>query len=175
MGVVSTRFSQARRQAALQVFAPAIVSLVTLLSGAAQAHGFSAGDVSVEHPYALPTPPGARTGAVYFRAIRNGARQPDRLVGASTPVADRVELHESAVDGAGVMRMREITALELPPRKALRLRHGGGFHLMLIGLRSPLEIGERFPLRLTFERGGETEVMVWIQQPKGDRVDEHRH
>lgn len=175
MEVVSTRFSHARRQAAWQAFAAAFVSLAMLWAGAAQAHGFSAGEVSIDHPYALPTPPGARTGAVYFRAIRNGARQPDRLVGASTPVAERVELHESAVDGAGVMRMREITALELPPRKALQLRHGGGFHLMLMGLKSPLENGERFALRLTFERGGEAEVMVWIQQPKDAKGGEHRH
>lgn len=175
MQVVFTRSSQASRPAAWRVLAAVFVSLAMLWAGATQAHGFSAGEVSVDHPYALPTPPGARTGAVYFRAIRNGARQPDRLVSASTPVAERVELHESAVDTAGVMRMREINALELPPRKELSLRHGGGFHLMLIGLKSPLENGERFPLRLIFERGGEAEVMVWIQQPKDAKAGEHRH
>ncbi len=149
--------------------------VVALMPGAALAHSTSIRDIEVEHPYALPTPPGAKTGAVYFRSLRNGGRQPDRLVGASTPAADRVEIHESAIDGAGVMRMREIDAIDLAPRKELKPRHGGSLHLMLIDLKAPLINGERFPMRLTFERSGEVEVMVWIQQPKGGSGHEHRH
>jgi copper(I)-binding protein len=153
-----------------------LVALMTLLpASAAIGHGASAGDIEVEHPYALPTPPGAKTGAVYFRALRNAGRQPDRLIGASTPAAARVEIHESVIDNAGVMRMRELESIDLPARKEVRPRHQGHLHLMLIDLKAPLENGGRFPIRLKFERSGEVEVMVWVQQPKRGAAAEHRH
>ncbi len=144
-------------------------------ASAAIAHGANAGDIEVEHPYALPTPPGAKNGAVYFRALRNSGRQPDRLVSASTPAAARVEIHESVIDSAGVMRMRELDSIDLPARKEVRPRHQGHLHLMLIDLKAPLEDGGRFPIRLRFERSGEVEVMVWVQHPKRGAAAEHRH
>lgn len=153
-----------------------LVALMALLpASAAIAHGASAGDIEVEHPYALPTPPGAKIGAVYFRALRNSGRQPDRLISASTPAAARVEIHESVIDNAGVMRMRELESIDLPARKEVRPRHQGHLHLMLIDLKAPLENGGRFPIRLKFERSGEIEVMVWVQQPKRGAAAEHRH
>lgn len=153
-----------------------LVSSITLLAGrVASAHGSSAGPIKIEHPYATPTPAGARTGAVYFRALRNTGRQADRLIGASTPTAARVEIHESVIDSAGVMRMREIEAIDLAPRSALKPRHTGQLHLMLIDLKAPLVNGERFPMRLRFERNGEVEVTVWVQRPKAGGASEHRH
>lgn len=153
-----------------------LFALIALFSvNTAIAHGASAGDIEIEHPYALPTPPGAKTGAVYFRALRNSGRQPDRLIGASTPAAARVEIHESVIDNAGVMRMREIGSIDLAPRKEVRPRHQGQLHLMLIDLKAPLENGGRFPIRLRFEHSGEVEVMVWVQQPRSGAAAEHRH
>lgn len=153
-----------------------LASIMILFAGrAANAHGSSAGPVDIDHPYATPTPPGARTGAVYFRALRNTGRQADRLIGASTPVAARVEIHESVIDSGGVMRMREIEAIDLAPRSSLKPRHTGQLHLMLIDLKAPLVNGERFPMRLRFERNGEVEVTVWVQQPKAGAAPGHRH
>lgn len=137
------------------------------------AHGTKVGSLTIDHPYATPTPEGARTGAVWFRALVNRGREADRLVGASTPVAESVEIHRSTRDG-DIARMRALDALELPPGAELKLRHGGDTHLMLVGLKAPLKDGQRFPLRLRFERAGEHEVTVWVQTPR--TTDEpHRH
>lgn len=144
------------------------------LSLAVQAHDFKLGAIEIDHPYAPPTPAAASTAAVYFRTLKNRGDQPDRLVGASTPVAQSVEFHTSSVDAQNVMRMRQIEAIELPPRSELRVRHGGELHLMLIGLKAPLKEGERFALRLRFEKAGEREVTVSVQQPRGGG-GEHRH
>lgn len=144
------------------------------LSLAAQAHDFKLGTIEIDHPYAPPPPAAASTAAVYFRTLKNRGDQPDRLVSASTPVAQSVEFHRSSVDAQNVMRMRPIEAIELPPRSDLRVRHGGELHLMLIGLKAPLKDGERFTLRLRFEKAGEREVTVWVQQPRGGG-GEHRH
>lgn len=135
--------------------------------GAALAHDFKAGELRIDHPYATPSVPGLKTGAVYFRTLRNPGAQADRLLSATTPVAARVEIHQMRM-GGDVMRMRAVPALALPARSELRLRHGmpNGHHLMLFELKAPLQDGERFPLTLRFERAGEREVMVWVQTPR---------
>lgn len=132
------------------------------------AHDFRAGKVMIDHPYATPTPAAATTGAVYFRALQNQGSELERLLGARCAVAASVEIHQMTMDG-DVMRMRALPALELPPGQELRPRHGGPLHLMLIGLRRPLLVGDRFALELEFERAGRKEVTVWVQQPRADR------
>lgn len=72
-----------------------------------------------------------------------------RLVGGSTPVAQRVEVHEMKMEG-DVMRMRELDqGLPLPAGERVELR-SGGLHLMLTGLKQALPAGSSFPLTLRF-------------------------
>ncbi|MDA7417381.1 copper chaperone PCu(A)C [Xenophilus arseniciresistens] len=145
------------------------------LFGSAQAHDFRVGELSIDHPYATPSLPGVKTGAVYLRGIRNKGSAPDRLIGASTPVAERVELHTRQIDG-DVLRMREVPAIALPAGQEVQLRHGQPQHLMLVGLKKPLKVGERFDLTLRFERAGETTVKAWVQQPRAAADDAaHKH
>lgn len=134
------------------------------------AHDYRAGKVLIDHPYAPPTPAAASTGAVYFRALHNQGNDLERLLGARCAVSTSVEIHQMTMDG-DVMRMRALPALELPPGQELRPRHGGPLHLMLIGLRRPLSVGDRFALELEFERAGRKEVIIWVQQPRADRTE----
>jgi len=166
-----------RRCAIAAVLAVAsATALSALFAPPASAHGFDLGPLRIDHPYATPTPPGAGTGAAYLRGIRNTGTQADRLLGASTPAARVVEIHRSVVDANNVMRMRAIDGLTVPPRGEVQLRHGGEHHLMLIGLKAPLKDGDRFPMTLRFEKAGEREVMVWVQQPRDAAgAHEHRH
>jgi copper(I)-binding protein len=151
-----------RRHAALRCLAA-----LGLMAGTAavHAHGSRVGALVIDHPYALPTPGGARTGAVYFRELRNTGTQADALTGARTPAAASVEIHRSVVEG-DVARMRAQTALPLAPGQSLPVRHGGTWHLMLVGLAAPLKHGDRFPMTLRFEKAGEVEVVVQVQRVK---------
>jgi copper(I)-binding protein len=72
-----------------------------------------------------------------------------RLVEVRSPVAGTVEIHEMKMDG-NVMRMRPIRSLELPPGKAVELKPGG-YHVMLMDLKKPLNAGDMVPLTLTVE------------------------
>lgn len=147
----------------------AVAAVGTLLAPAlAAAHGSRVGDLVVDHPYATPSPDGTRTGAAYLRRLVNRGPQPDRLIGASTPRADAVQFHRSTRDG-GVAVMQAIEAIEIPAGTELSLRHDGDTHLVLVGLKAPLLEGQRFPLRLRFERAGELEVTVWVQKPRNPR------
>lgn len=152
--------------------AAALAVATGVFSPGALAHGARAGDLTIDHPYATPTPDGARTGAVYFRTLINRGQTADRLVGARSERAESVEFHRSVMEGE-VMRMRAVDGIDIPGGAELKLRHAGGMHLMLLGLKSPLRDGQRFSLWLRFERAGEYEVTVWVQTPRD--VPAHRH
>lgn len=149
--------------------------MLTLIGFAtlATAHDFKLGPLVIDHPYALPTPAGARTGAVYFRTLKNTGDAADRLVAARSTAAASVEIHRSTMEG-DVMRMRALPALDLPAGAALKLRHDGDTHLMLVDLKAPLQDGKCFALWLRFERAGEREVTVCVQRPR-DRDPGHTH
>jgi periplasmic copper chaperone A len=138
----------------------AVVGLA-LISVQILAHTHEKGDIQVRHPWSRATPPGAKV-AVGYMEIRNVGTQPDRLLSATTPVAQRVEMHVTQRDGE-VMKMREVKTFEIPARERYALRPGGS-HLMLVDLLQPLKMGERFTMRLRFERAGELEIELEVQE-----------
>ena len=170
---MTTTPSLTRRGVLLTVAALALLG--ASFATTAHAHDFRAGQLVIDHPYATPSLAGTPNGAAYLRGIRNRGTAPDRLVAASTPVAERVELHEITTEG-DVMRMREVPAIDLPAGQEVQLRHGQRYHLMLINLRQPLKVGDRFDLTLKFEKAGETTVKAWVQQPRTQGSESgHKH
>jgi len=127
--------------------------------------------VSVEQPWSRATPPGSMIG-VGFMQLRNAGAAAERVVGASSPVAESVEMHVTSREG-GVMKMRQVQTFEIPAGGAFELKPGGA-HLMLTGLKRPLRQGERVPLTLRLERGGELNVELSVQE-MGARHPAHRH
>src|SRR5690625_5461281 len=85
------------------------------------------------------------TSAAYF-TIDNRGGEFDRLIAARTEVADVVELHLSSIED-GVMRMRQVEAIEVPAGGQVHLERGGE-RLRLIGRREDRESGRLVPLTL---------------------------
>lgn len=158
--------------------APALLAglgaLSLALAGPAAAHDYTAGQLVIDHPYAVPTPPGSLHGAAYLRSVRNTGPAADRLIGASTPIARQVEIHRMTLDG-DVMRMRALPAIDIPAGRRIELKHGGEFHLMLMNLSKPLKEGDSFALTLRFERAGDKEVSVQVQKPRSGVPSGHTH
>lgn len=146
-----------RRLARMLCVAGAVLATITV-PGFAQEDRL--GPLRINQPYARATPPGARTGGVFF-TVDNSRNAIDRLLRASTPIAAGVVLHQMVVDGS-VMKMRAVPSLEITPGGRLELKPGG-YHLMLLDLKQPLRVGEKFPLTLTFERSGTMLVTVSVQ------------
>lgn len=134
----------------------------------ATAHGADVGDLAIGHPWAPPSLPGVRNGAAYVASIETRGTRSDRLVRATTPAADHVELHTMAMDAQGVMRMREVEGIAVEPKAAVRMQPGMGYHLMLIDLKQPLKAGDSFPMTLVFEHAGKVDVKVVVQVPRRD-------
>ena len=146
-----------------------------VLAQAAFAHGVSKGDLLIDHPYATPSLKGTTNVSTYFRGIQNKGDKPDRLIGATSTVAQSVVLHRMTMNGT-TMQMREVQSIELPPNSTTLLRHNKGeYHLMLMGLKAPLKNGDRFDVTLTFERAGTQTVNVWVQTPRDAESEDHQH
>ncbi len=94
-------------------------------------------------------------GAVYV-TVRNVTSEPDTLVATASDVATTVELHETRAEG-GVMRMRPLETLDVPPGAAIEMKPGG-YHLMLLGLTRDLKPGDTVALTLTFKKAGRLSV-----------------
>jgi len=102
------------------------------------------------------------------------AAAPARLVGASSPVAGVVEVHEMALVN-NVMRMRAVDSLDLPAGKPVELKPGG-YHVMLMDLSRDLKEGDTVPVMLVIEQGGkrtQVEVKAPVRAPTARGPMEH--
>ncbi len=126
--------------------------------------------VSVYQPWTRATPPGSKVGAGFMQLRNAGAA--DRVIGASSPVAGRVEMHVTIREGE-VMKMRQVQAFEVPAGGSFELKPGGA-HLMLTDLKRALQKGEKLPLTLKLEKGGELKLELSVEEA-GARQPAHRH
>ena len=117
------------------------------------------GQLEIRAPWARATPGQAQNGAAYLTIV---SPTTDRLTGASSPVAKKAELHTMSMEG-GVMRMRPLTAIDIPAGQTVTPRPGGT-HIMLLGLTQPLREGQSFPLTLSFDHAGPRQVTVAIEK-----------
>jgi copper(I)-binding protein len=115
--------------------------------------------LTIENPWARPAAIG-QMGVIYLTVKDTGA--PDRLVGVETPVADEAQLHESKMAG-NVMEMRPIQAAPVAAGQPLVLAPGG-YHIMLMGLKQPLKVGDTVPVTLVFEKAGSVSATATVQR-----------
>lgn len=117
---------------------------------------YTLGQIEIGGPWARASAADAGTGGGYFTLANKGAT-PDRLVGATSPAAGRIEIHAIKVVGPGLrMRQRE-DGLVVPSDTTLTLKPRG-YHLLLIDLKTPLEEGTRIAVTLTFEHAGSLDI-----------------
>jgi len=141
---------------------------VVLLSAAAAAQA----QVEARAVWARATVPGQTTAGAYMQLTSSERAS---LVGAESPVAGSVEIHETRMEGK-VMRMRALSKLELLPGKTVELKPGG-YHIMLVELRRPLKKGEIVPIRLKLETKDKSvrtlEVRAEVREPTA--AGQHGH
>ena len=170
---------------ALKAPAPVLrISAKTTMAqvGGHQHHGASAGvdtykvgDISVEAPWTRATPAGAKVAGGYLKVTNNGAAA-DKLIGGSTEIAGRIEIHEMAMNN-GVMQMRPLNAgLELKPGQSVELKPGG-FHVMFMDLKRQLKQDETIKVTLKFEKAGTVEVTFKVNAvgASGTSAPHHHH
>lgn len=122
--------------------------------------------IDIEHPWSRPTPPGTPMGVGYM-VIRNQSDENVTLVGASTPRAGHVSIHETLMKD-GVMRMQPVRkGLPIPAGNMVELKPHS-YHLMLEKLTEPLKEGESIPLTLTFDGAEPVVIELQVQSLDSD-------
>ena len=135
--------------------------LASLLGAPARAEEVKAGDLVISQAWSRATPGGAKVAGGYL-TIENKGSTPDRLIGGSADVADKVQVHEMTMNN-GVMTMRLLDqGLTIEPGKTVKLAPGG-YHLMLLDLKSPLKRGDKVPVTLEFEKAGKVKLSLDVQ------------
>jgi len=116
-------------------------------------------DIKITNAYTKELPPNSPTTAVYF-TITNNDEIFDKLIGASTPVAEITEIHEH-VFSDGMMKMQKLESVVIAVGRTQFKPHGN--HLMLINLKEELKSGNTFPITLQFANFGKLETTVTVK------------
>lgn len=131
----------------------------------------SLAEIIINDPYARVSRPGAPSGAA-FMIIENTGNTVDRLLSARSDISKRVELHTHIDQGDGVMKMVEVEeGFEIAPGESYALKRGGA-HVMFMGLTETLEQGGEVSVTLVFEKAGEIEVKMPVDN---ERQPAHGH
>jgi copper(I)-binding protein len=123
--------------------------------------------------------PAVETGVAYFTIVNHG-KAADRLLEVTSPVAAHVEMHEtvhaSAPSGggmsgmsgmSGMMTMKRVDEIAVPAAGEVSLKPGS-YHVMLIGLKQPLKIGDVVELHLRFANAGKIDVSAPVSTTPPD-------
>ena len=143
-------------------------ALALFAANAAQAHEYHSKDLTIFHPLGASSGRGPDS-AVYL-TIKNAGKEADKFISAESPAAEKAELHETR-DEDGVMKMRAVKdGAEIKPGSSLEFKPGG-YHIMLIDLKKPLEEGAMVPLTITLAR---REPSTWISKWRRPRPEPRR-
>lgn len=142
-----------------RLLAPAVFLLTSAMS--VSAHDFKVGDLKIDHPWSRATPMVAPVAGGYITVTNNGTGA-DRLLGGTTELAQKVEIHESTAKD-GVARMRPLTdGVVIEPGQTVELQPGGT-HIMFVEPSRQLKDGDRFDVTLSFEKAGDVDVEFAVQ------------
>jgi len=130
---------------------------------AAPAVAGAAAQVEVLQPWSRPAAAG--TNGIGYMVLANHGRSADALVKVESPLAERVEMHSSAMTG-GVMSMKAETRVAVPAGGQATFGPGA-YHLMLIGLKKTLKPGDQAPATLTFASGAKLKVAFAVSAGMG--------
>ncbi len=118
--------------------------------------------IEVQGAWARPAARG-ENGAIYF-VIQNNARETDELTGVSSDVAEAVEMHESIMMNGDVMQMQQLESVPLQAGTKTTFKPGG-LHIMLIGVKKNLKIGDQIEITLHFKNSDDMNLLILVREP----------
>jgi periplasmic copper chaperone A len=137
----------------------------------AAAHSHKTKALEIVHPWTPATLNKSVTTTEVFMKIKNRGAAPDRLLGASSTIAAKVELREPESAGAG-SASKAVAGVAIGGSKDTELNRNGP-RFVLSGLKKALNAYDSFKLTLVFEKAGRVVVDVAIEE--ADVVEPHKH
>ncbi|MBN8198081.1 copper chaperone PCu(A)C [Thalassospira povalilytica] len=132
--------------------------LATLASLFVVTNAFAA-DIEIKDAWAKASLGQVRNGAAFLTVVNHGGA--DRIIGVRSDLADKTELH-THIMANNVMKMRQVEGGIDVPMHGEVLFKPGSYHVMMMGLKKPLEQGEMIQVTLEFEKAGDIPVMIHV-------------
>jgi len=134
--------------------------------------GANAAELEVTGAWLRLPPPVSDTAAAYM-VLYNPGGKPVRIIGASSDMARSVKMHGLKVEGE-VMNMFELETVAVAPHAFFAFSAGGN-HLMLVGLKKPLQAGEEVNITLHFADGSHQRLKAIVRDMRGRHGSEQRY
>lgn len=132
------------------------LSSAQILAGHATAADYKLGSLQISQPWARATPKGADSGAAYLTVTNTGTAA-QRLSCVSSEAAAQCQIHQMSMEG-GVMKMRPVEGgVEIKPGETVTFKPGG-YHIMLVDLKAPLQEGKTVEATLKSDDGATAQV-----------------
>lgn len=131
-----------------------LIASLLAMTGVTSAY---ASDVKVKDAWTRATAAGQDSAMVQLVITSKKAA---KLVAVACKDANTSEIHSMVMEGE-MMKMRQVDSIDLPAGKAVDLGEAG-YHLMLIGLKKPLEAGKKTNCEMVVRGadGKDTKVQV---------------
>jgi copper(I)-binding protein len=145
----------------MKKFLVLVLSMAIIFNATAcQAKGIEA------HDYWLRASAQGQNTAMYM-LLHNHGVEADELVGASSGISESVEVHETTMDANGVMQMAPVSSVLLGPDAEVYFEPGG-LHVMFIGLKQDLKVGDEVQITLHFKIHEDIALTVPVQEEAGE-------
>lgn len=138
-------------------------TLAALLLGFVASSAAADSDLQVKDVWIQAAPPGVKVMAAYLE-VKNNGKQQQTLTGVSSPAFGKIEIHRSVIHG-NMAHMEHQKELPLPPGASVLLQQGG-LHLMLMGVKKPLVVGDQVPMTFAFGNGAKISVSAIVRSGK---------
>ena len=146
------------------------IGLLSLL-GIGVVFAQSMAEMGVTNGWIRATPPNAKMGAAYL-TVMNHQDRADALIGASSPLAEAVEIHNVKEEN-GMLKMYPVDSLEISAKGTATLKPGG-YHIMLINLKQAPKLGESYTMTLQFQQAPDLIVELPVQQSEAAARDDEK-
>ena len=117
-------------------------------------------DVEIDGAYARASIPNVPNSAAFF-VIKNNSDKDIAITSANSDIAEKNELHTHIKENK-MMKMIKIEKLVVPAKSSLELKSGGD-HVMLMGLKKELKVGDEINLELSFSDGDKKSIKVPVK------------
>lgn len=145
-----------------RIFVLAMVGIFLLAAcGGGAMGGEEHGDGVEAHDYWARSGLMGGNSAAYM-LLHNHGDADDAVISATSDIADAVELHLSQMKDDGTMEMIQQDKLDLPADGELELKPGS-YHIMLIGLKQDLNVGDEITITLHFQNSEDVTLTVPVK------------
>lgn len=126
------------------------------------AHGYKQKSLEVLHPYTFEKPEPSGRDVIVRMMLRNGSRMDESLIGASSTIAEHVEIVVPKAAGAPADAHSAAFPLVIKAGQEVEFTQSSA-HLRLVGLKKPLAAYDTLPVTLFFEKAGRLSIDVMIE------------